>query len=69
MGLGEAPNSVSKALTKVNSLGSNSGPLIALLSPYAHFETGPRMCPPEKPGQPLRSMPRSPFSAVRFVWE
>jgi len=39
---------VSKALTKVNSLGSNSGPLIALPSPYAHFETGLRMCPPEK---------------------
>ena len=39
---------MSKALTKVNSLGSNSGPLIALPSPYAHFETGPRMCPPEK---------------------
>ena len=39
---------MSKLLTKVNSLGSNSGPLIALPSPYAHLETGPRMCPPEK---------------------
>ena len=39
-GLWDAPNSVSKALTKVNSLGSNSGPLIALPSPFAHFATG-----------------------------
>jgi hypothetical protein len=39
---------VSKELTKVNSLGSNSRPLIALPSPYAHLETGLRTCPPEK---------------------
>jgi hypothetical protein len=35
-------------LTKVNSLGSNSGPLIALPLPDAHLETGLRICPPEK---------------------
>jgi hypothetical protein len=42
------PTSVSKALTKVNSLGLNPGLVIALHSPNALLETGPRMCPPEK---------------------
>ena len=44
----EAPNSVSKALAKVNSLGSNPQLMIALHSPNALLKTGLRMCPPEK---------------------
>jgi hypothetical protein len=47
-GLWEAPNSVSKALTKVNSLGPNPRLVNALHSPNALLETGLRMCPPEK---------------------
>jgi hypothetical protein len=47
-GLWEAPNSVSKALTEVNSLGPNPRLVIALHSPNALLETGLRMCPPEK---------------------
>ena len=48
MGLWEEPNSVSNVLTKVNSLRPNPRLVIALHSPDALFETGLRMCPPEK---------------------
>jgi hypothetical protein len=46
--LWETSTSVNKALTKVNSLGPNPKPLIALYSPSALPETGLRMCLPEK---------------------
>ena len=49
-GLWDAPNSVSKALTKVNSLRSNLRIVVALHSPCALRETGLRMCRPEKSG-------------------
>jgi len=38
--LEKAPNSISKALTKVNSLWPNPRLVIALHSPYALLETG-----------------------------
>jgi len=44
----EAPTSGSKALAKINSLGSNPRLVIALHSPNALLKTGLRMCPPEK---------------------
>jgi hypothetical protein len=44
----KALSSVSKALTKVNSLGPNPQLLIALHSPNALLKTGLHMCLPEK---------------------
>jgi hypothetical protein len=46
--LWQAPNSVSKALRKVNSLWPNPRFVIALHSPNALLETGLLMCPSEK---------------------
>jgi hypothetical protein len=45
---GEAPESLSRMPTKVNSLRLNPRLLIALHSPSALCETGLRMCPSEK---------------------
>jgi hypothetical protein len=47
-GLWEALNSVSKALTRVNSLGPNPRIVIALRSPSALAETGLPLCLAEK---------------------
>ena len=46
--LEKAPNSIFKALTKVNSLWPNPRLVIALHSPYALLETGLPICLPEK---------------------
>jgi hypothetical protein len=47
-GLWEALNSVSKALTRVNSLGPNPRIVIAFRSPSSLGETGLPMCLAEK---------------------
>jgi hypothetical protein len=54
--LWETQTSVSKVLTRVNSVWPNPRLLIALHSPYALLETGLRMCGPEKSrdGDPFR---------------
>ena len=57
----------SPLLTKSKAVSPNHRFVIALRSPDGVFETGLRMCPPEKSRDSEASLPRSPFSAVHLV--